>query len=373
MSAPDLGRAGPLRILYDHQIFASQRHGGISRYFCELAARLAADPTFDIRVCAPLHANAHLAGLGGVKVRGMRVPDLPKTRRPRMWAARSLEPLAAWPGWADIVHETYYRPTRVRAPRSRTIVTIHDLAQETLPEHFGADLRQTVAAKTAAVRRADAIVCVSGATRAALLDRYEVDPRRVHVVHHGCNPLPSDCAPRPMPGPYLLYVGQRGGYKNFDRLLQAYASSGLHRDVALVCFGGERPGAERTTARRLGIPEGRLVHVGGDDRRLACFYAHARAFVYPSLLEGFGIPLLEAMALGCPVLCSDSSAFPEVAGEAADYFDARSVESIRAVLERCVGSDAWVARRRLDGPRQAARFSWDRAARETAAVYLSCR
>jgi len=302
----------------------------------------------------------------------MQVPDLPKTRRPRMWVARSLEPLAAWPGWADIVHETYYHRTRVRAAGSRTIVTIHDLAQETLPEHFGADLREVLAAKAAAVRRAHAIVCVSGATRAALLDRFEVDPRRVHVVHHGCSPLPLDPAPRPIPGPYLLYVGQRRGYKNFDRLLQAYASSGLHNDVALVCFGGERPGPERATARRLGVPEARLVHVGGDDRCLARYYAHARAFVYPSLLEGFGMPLLEAMSVGCPVICSDSSAFPEVAGEAADYFDARSVESIRAVLESCVGSDAWVARRRLDGPRRAASFSWERTALETAAVYLSC-
>jgi glycosyltransferase involved in cell wall biosynthesis len=122
----------------------------------------------------------------------------------------------------------------------------------------------------------------------------------------------------------------------------------------------------------MGLSDQDIVHLTADsDASLAALYIGATAFVYPSLYEGFGIPVLEAMTLGCPVLCSDSSSLPEVAGDAAEYFDPARTDSLRAALESVVGSATRRAELASRGRARAALFSWERCARETLAVYRS--
>jgi glycosyltransferase involved in cell wall biosynthesis len=201
-----------------------------------------------------------------------------------------------------------------------------------------------------------------------------VPENKTSVIYHGSSFYKKTKNKSfPIRKPYLLFIGQRDGYKNFDILLRAFAhSSKLRKDFLLICFGGGTfSSVERKRIATLGLSLQDVIHVRGDDADLAGFYGEAAAFVYPSLYEGFGIPLLEAMALSCPVVCSNASSFPEVVGNAADLFDPFDEESLRSTIERVVFSmehrDFLIGR----GLDRARLFSWDRCAEETLQVYAN--
>jgi glycosyltransferase involved in cell wall biosynthesis len=233
--------------------------------------------------------------------------------------------------------------------------------------------------KKDAVSRADHVICISENTRRDLVEMFGVAETKVSVVYLGYDELatsgkePEAVAAVTSSCPYLLYVGTRGGYKNFEGLLRAYASSGFLRDnFSLVTFGdGPFRGEENLLIKELGLSNGQVKQIGGEDNVLGHLYKGAAAFVYPSLYEGFGIPPLEAMSIGCPVICSNTSSLPEVVGNAGEYFDPGSIESIRTALETVLQSTT----RRDDlikmGHMRSASFSWARCADETLAIYRS--
>jgi glycosyltransferase involved in cell wall biosynthesis len=169
----------------------------------------------------------------------------------------------------------------------------------------------------------------------------------------------------------VLFVGQRGDYKNYSSFLTAMAP--LLRDDArlrVVCAGGRAFGAEEVQrARQLGVGE-RVVHVPGpDDAALAALYRHARAFVFPSRYEGFGLPVLEAFAFGCPAVLARSSSLPEIGGDAARYFDPASEGAMRDAIDGVLRDESARAALIEAGRRRAREFSWARTARETWAYY----
>ena len=196
---------------------------------------------------------------------------------------------------------------------------------------------------------------------------------KIHVVYQAGMKLTAFAPPTPpVTGRYLLYVGMRAGYKNFDFVARGFASLGpAYRDIQLVCCGGlSFTRAERALFESLGVAD-RLLQFRCTDRELAGFYAHATAFVFPSLYEGFGIPPLEAMAHGCPVIVSRSSSLPEVVGEAGVYFDPTNQDDFRAQLERIVNDAELRASLVVLGGQRASEFTWDRCFRDTLAVYRS--
>jgi glycosyltransferase involved in cell wall biosynthesis len=176
-----------------------------------------------------------------------------------------------------------------------------------------------------------------------------------------------------VPESYLLYVGDRARYKNFRTFFLAYAMLARSRpDLHLVCVSPKRfRRAELDLIEGFGL-ERRCIHLRANDRQLAFLYRNAALFVYPSLYEGFGLPILEAFAADCPVALSDASCFPEIAGEAAVYFDPSSVTSIAGALES--GLSCRASRQRLirGGRERLKRFSWAATAEKTAAVYEKC-
>jgi glycosyltransferase involved in cell wall biosynthesis len=361
------------RIVYDHQVFAWQEYGGISRYFVELATGLSRAREFDVTLLALAHVNAHLGDSEPGLVTGWRVPN---TATARTWLSR-IDSVAARVWLAThrpaIVHETYYSRWRLAPARARVVVTVFDMTHEKFPGEFSPG-DKTSRNKALAVARADHVICISENTRKDLIEHLGVPPERTSVTHLGYRltttavpELPSRAA-----GPYLLYVGQRGGYKNFGRLLEAYARSPLLKDhLELVCFGGGVFSApERAAMERLAVSP-RVTHVMGGDGVLAGLYGRASALVYPSLYEGFGIPPLEAMAFRCPVVCSDCSSLPEVAGTAAQYFDPFDVDSIRLAVEQVVDRPTLAASLVERGLERIKRFSWERCVRETQAIYHS--
>lgn len=363
-----------MRIQFDHQIFLAQRYGGASRYFCELADQLRKHDLDDhVTISAPWHINEHLAELHWHH--GIKLPLSLQGIGPVMRSARRMLDMMAGARRAnpDIFHETYLS-ARDNAPKgSRRIMTVLDMTYEKIPGIYSRQ-QEMMNIKAAAVRRADHVICISRSTQKDLIDIYDVPEAKTSVVYlaQSLKLIAGNQAMHSGPaGPYLLYVGQRHTYKNFDRLLVAYARSALLRnDFKLVCFGGTPfSGAERELLRKSGLSDQSVMHVPGDDAVLSSLYAHASAMVYPSLYEGFGIPLLEAMQFGCPVVCSNASSLPEVGGEAALYFDPLDVEDMTAKMEMAVSDQALATRLRAAGNVQLARFSWLECARQTRQIY----
>ena len=218
--------------------------------------------------------------------------------------------------------------------------------------------------------RVNHIICISENTRRDLLRLYEIDPEKVSVVYHGSSLNPPAERPVRNVEPFFLYVGERAGYKNFFGLVEAFAQSQLCKTHQLVCFGGGPLRAnEYKRIEQFGVPRNRVLSVTGDDAKLASYYATAEAFVYPSIYEGFGIPVLEAMQCDCPVLCSNSSSIPEVAGDAAMYFDARDIQQMAVALQKMVQSPEERLLLISKGKERVKQFSWDICAQQTYSVY----
>jgi glycosyltransferase involved in cell wall biosynthesis len=231
--------------------------------------------------------------------------------------------------------------------------------------------------KRLAVDRADHVICISHSTKSDLCSLFELPEHKVSVVHLGFEKFNQRGNSSHTPStaqqqrPFLLYVGSRGGYKNFARMLKAVASrSALQGAFDVVAFGGGAFNAdELALISTLGYAPQAVRQVGGSDEVLGSLYAAAAAFVYPSVYEGFGLPPLEAMAHNCPVVTSNSSSMPEVVGNAGEYFDPLDIDAQSDAICK-VMFDAQHRSQLIElGRQRLPMFSWDRCALETQAVY----
>jgi glycosyltransferase involved in cell wall biosynthesis len=251
-------------------------------------------------------------------------------------------------------------PWRSHVP---AVVTVHDLAHMHHYTKFHAAYYGMVLKHL--YRRCHSIICVSDYTRQKFLQWTGIAPDRVFTVHNGVShELFNQEGDFGLPYPYVFYPGNRRPYKNLDRLLTAYGNSTLPGAGVHMVFTGDDDAYLKSNARKAGI-EGFIHFVGavGDDD-VARLYRGARVVAFVSLYEGFGLPILEAMAAGAPVLTSNVTAMPEVAGGAALLIDPTSTEEITAGLER-LSFDADLRRELVRlGRMQAARFNWDRGAEE---------
>jgi glycosyltransferase involved in cell wall biosynthesis len=266
------------------------------------------------------------------------------------------------PGRPDLVHHTFYDAAYLNRKVGRLrVVTVYDMIPEIYPELFPTGNPHL--AKRAFVERADLVLAISAATQRDLVSVYGESRAPVVVTPLGVHDSFRPGGPRPaeLPGQYVLFVGNRAGYKDFDGLTEP--------DVQLVAVGGGAfDDLERARLAALGVA-GRVVQCNLDDVSLRGAYAHALCFVFPSRHEGFGLPTLEAMACGCPVVLVDSSSHPEVGGDAALYFPPGDVAALRHRLMELVGSPTLRADRAQAGIRRAATFTWERTARATAEAY----
>ena len=308
-----------MKIAYDSQIFCAQTYGGVSRYFCEIASRIATKPGVQVSITAPMHINAYLAHVPPGIVSGFRAPKTDRFQNnywenyPRL-ALRGLGLLMGdWMLYAmnpDIVHETYFAPYRLGSRRARRVLTIYDMIHEKFASSFPyAD--KTARYKALAAERADHVICISESTRRDAIEILGLPPDKTSVIYLGFDLMHADGKRAedlilPTNKPFLLYVGIRGGYKNFLGLLEAYAASPqLRTGYGLICFGGGAFNFDELKAmHELGLDSSQVLQLGGSDQFLASLYARASVFICPSLYEGFGIPPLEAMSYDCPDLCS---------------------------------------------------------------------
>lgn len=367
--------ASNMKIAYDHQIFGWQAYGGISRYFYELANNIAKSGDSEVLVVSPLYVNFYLKErVNSFRVIGRKVLAIRRSGRVYRAINQLFAPKIMKSYVPDIVHETYYSNVSVAPKGCKVVVTVCDMVHELYPESFST-WDSTAREKAIAVERADHIICISENTKSDLVKILNVDPEKISVVHLGFSLTQEarwkELGQAETDTPYILYVGSRGGYKNFTNLLTAFAADrGLYGEFQLVAFGGGPfTAGERILIAKLGLPLSRVRQLSGDDDMLADLYRGAAVFVYPSLYEGFGIPPLEAMSFDCPVACSNSSSIPEVVGDAALLFDPNSVQAITNALNDLINNivlrDTLVAR----GRERIKLFSWSRCSEQTLKVY----
>jgi glycosyltransferase involved in cell wall biosynthesis len=361
-----------LQLIYDYQIFFWQKYGGISRYIYEIATRLSQDSNFNVKILAMGYINEYLKDCKQNIVCGFPIPNIPKTGNIRDRFNYQMSKILLHQSPPAIIHETFYSLRKLAPKQTKKVLTVYDLTDEKFnPES------EIIKHKAVSIKRADRIICISQNTKSDLIEILSVEPSKISVIYLGCslheNELNNQSKQQSFDFPYILYVGERYGYKNFDRLLEAYASSPtLKKDFKLVYFGSAQLGTkELEKAKQMGIEPDSLVYCSGNDALLKQLYQEAATFVYPSLYEGFGIPPLEAMSLGCPVVCSNTSSLPEVVGEAAELFDPYNIENITHALETVLYSTKRTEKLRLLGRERAKLFSWQQCARQTKEVYLS--
>ncbi len=329
------------RLVLDSIIYGLQRFGGISNFWSQL---IAARPPFDdLAVLLPrtIRAGA-LPDMAGLTVRRERLPTS---------LARYLP--VSTPGRGDVFHTSYYR--RPLGTVDRYVTSVYDFTYE---RYFsGLALRVHHQQKAASIQAADLCVCISEATRHDLLAQFpRVDPSRTRVVPLGVDT--TDFYPEPAalrPAPYVLFVGQRQGYKRFDLALEAVARvPGLSLAIA-----GPPLGSEEKSLLERHLPGRWHEHAGIGRETLRRLYSDAFAFIFPSDYEGFGLPILEAMACHCPVIAADRSSFPEVAGPAALLAARQDADAYAELLQRLDDRDV---RDRVvqAGIERVALFSWQR-------------
>jgi glycosyltransferase involved in cell wall biosynthesis len=365
-----------MRIAFDYQIFSLQSYGGISRYFTRLAQSLL-NMEQQVGIFAPLHQNNYLPSLPHEAVYGRHVSRYPP-KTARMFLAYSQfwsrYKIAKWQ--PDIVHETYYVKIGSAPQKCPTVITVYDMIDE-LFANENPEAENATAIKRIAVHRADHVLCISENTKLDLMRLHGTPASKISVVYLGFDQfaaLESSHISASYAGkPFLLYVGQRAGYKNFAGFLKAVAASKrLVSDFDIVAFGGQKfSSAELSLIHSLGFADNQVQHRSGSDDLLGNLYNSARAFVYPSLYEGFGIPPLEAMAHRCPVISSNTSSMPEVIGAAGEYFNPAEIDDMRRAIEAVVYSDSRADDLRRLGEQQLTAFSWTKCTQETLDVYRS--
>jgi glycosyltransferase involved in cell wall biosynthesis len=360
-----------MRILYDGSIYQWQSAGGINRYFANLISHLPEnfEPVLTTcrrrRITYPAHPRLRV--LGFERFRPLRVSlKLEGAYLRRVAAAEEF----------DLVHPTYYTllsQVEMRRSRRPLVLTVWDMIHELFPEHFidGAEMAHR---KREAIEVAQAIICISENTKKDLLEHYPYLPEERVRVTHLASELNESMAygPEPIPSrPYFLHVGARGGYKNFGTLLTAFSKlSGVYPELALCVVGVPLNTAERREIAEMKL-SGRIEHYGQvSDSQLAKLYKHSVAFVYPSLYEGFGIPLVEAMACGTAVVASNRSSLPEVVVGAGLLFDP-AADDLADVLAWLIDNPTERERLVALGLDRAREFSWDRTVAQTLEVYQS--
>jgi len=283
----------------------------------------------------------------------------------RVHLANRTPALATWmTPKADVFHVS----NQIRNPPKNTklTATIYDLTCRLMPElHTSANIRADENLAKNILRKADALIAISENTRADAIRLQGLQPERIHVIYPGVPEVYFGAQPRPAEHPYVLYVGTIEPRKNVDTLLDAWKSFRLRSDFDLVIVGSSGWGSEKTMGRLASQPQGvrYLGYVAEDE--LPGLTAGASAFIYPSLYEGFGFPVAQAMAAGVAVITSNTSCLPEIAGDGALFVDPRSPAEIQAALEKLLTSQSLRERLTTAATARARRYTWDACAHQS--------
>ena len=383
-----------MKILYDYQAFEKQNYGGISRYFYELIIRLSKDENHDFVLPLAYSSNEYIKTFSRIadqligeadfyrkfawgnnfrgKIRLFNIQQkLLSGFNTRYNANRNLSLGALKDEKYDLFHPTYYETYHTGYRRNiPLVITVHDMIHELYPEYFPKN-DPTAANKKLLCEKADRIIAVSENTKNDLVNLLNIPEEKIKVIYHGSSLMVKPVSPL-LQQPYLLYVGNRSSYKNFKFCVNAIAPLMKELSLQLVCCGGVNFKKEEIDFfTGLNIADHLLYFPGGDEN-LTSLYQHAAAFIFPSRYEGFGIPVLEALACNCPCILSSGGSLPEIAGDAALYFDPENAASLQAGVKKILHDESLRKKLKEKGAERSAEFSWDRTYSQTIELYQNC-
>lgn len=270
--------------------------------------------------------------------------------------------------WAIPKSDIFHASNQVRNPprKTRITATIYDMTCRLMPElHTADNIRADESLVKNLISRADGLIAISENSRQDALRLLNLKPERIRVIYPGVADVYFGARATPAERPYLLYVGAIEPRKNVDTLLDAWEQSNVKRDFDLVIAGASGWSSAKTMARLASKPVGIRYAGYVPEDELPGLTAGATAFVYPSLYEGFGLPLAQAMAAGVPAITSNTSCLPEIAGEGALFVDPRSPAEIRSAIERLLASPTLRQQLRAAGKAQAEQYRWSSSARQS--------
>lgn len=368
-----------MKILYDSQCFDMQKFGGISRYFCEIIKNFSRNDQQYILPCI-YSSNEYLKQFKLVNessLPGKKFIDSLKNKfflsgilRNRQESIKALQNQDF-----DVFHPTYFDPYFLEYIGQKPFVlTIHDMIYELYPEFFS-NAEEIIKNKKLLAEKAAKIIAVSNKTKEDIIKFYGASfADKTEVVYHGSSLKTPDSANESidfetMFGRYFLYTGTRSFYKNFLFLVESCAEFLIEKDLKIVCSGAPFTDGEKSLFDTLNISD-RIIHHFASDNELFWLYKNSLAFIFPSYYEGFGIPILEAFEAGAPCLLAKSSCFPEIADDAALYFDPKSKNEIVSAMSQILDeniADNIVKK----GKERLKDFSWKKTAEQTLNIYKS--
>jgi glycosyltransferase involved in cell wall biosynthesis len=338
-----------MKVLFDHQILVNQKIGGISRYFYNLTNALSDLPECEYDFSCLINKNYFFLDNPDLfsipKVKSKFLDNLIYRRKPTAilnWMSEFSTIKLIHKNQHDVVHVTdhnvgYLKNCKTNKP---VVLTVHDLIPELFPNSFPF-IKERLEMRAFSFKRADFFICISESTKKDLIDIYGISKEKTRVIHHGdpsyFNNISSnyryinDFNGRAR---YLLYVGDRNAtHKNFVKTVEETSQILLkNEDVFFLCVGNDFSYTELKKFQMMGISK-KMFSIKASDEQLFQIYKNAICLVYPSLYEGFGLPILEAMKASCPILCSDSSCLPEIAKNGALYFDPVNFTNFKSNLQ----------------------------------------
>jgi len=388
-----------MKILYDYQIFTKQNYGGVSRYFYELMDNLRAHK-IDIEIPINYSKNIYIkeADFLSKPLKGYtEYKDFLFGLRPKGKAKiyKLLQKLNFIKNAEtanqkisieclkkqnfDIFHPTYYDSYFLKhIGKKPFVLTIYDMIHETYPELFSAD-NKIARQKKILAQKADKIIAISENTKKDIIKFIGINEDKIQVIHLGSSinrqennlKINTDLLKK-LPEKYILFVGNRASYKNFDNFSKALIPLfKINKKLNAVCAGGgEFSDKEINFFKTFNITD-KFRQYSVNDSDMTLLYKNALVFVFPSLYEGFGLPILEAFNCGCPVAASNRGSLPEIAGNAAAYFNPEDISSITDAINNIIADDGTKEKMKKNGFEQLKKFSWEKTAEKTLDVYNS--
>lgn len=379
-----------MKVLYDHQIFEHQRIGGVSRYFAEIIRHLPADVQADVSIQYTFNEYlrdmnipfvwrdqliSYYSFLPKLNFKGKkRLYSFLEERFPEKYPdfykvnqSRTIEKLEK--GDFDIFHPTFFDDYYLDHLNGKPyVLTVHDMIIELYPEFINSP--GFIKRKKKLVDNAAHIIAVSENTKRDIVNVFGTSADKVSVTYHASSLVDGGDKPENLPNKYLLYVGDRRlGYKNFKFFIAAIQPILLeNKELCIVCTGDRFTTEENNYFEALGIQD-QLKIIFVDDTQMFGLYKSAEMFIYPSYYEGFGIPILEAFQAQCPVVLSNGSCFPEVAGDAGMYFDSKSPEQLRFAVLSLLNNKELRQEMINKGTHRLQNFSWKKSALQTVEIY----
>jgi len=354
-----------MKILYDHQAFM-QIYGGISRSYVELLKHFSKDvePKIAIKYSQNIYIKEILPKIH-YPLGKLRIPYKHRLVQKinYKYACNILQNFDY-----EIFHATFDDPYFIKYVRTPYIITVHDLIPEQEPQNwspFWLKNRKNI------FMHATHIVAVSETTKKELLKYYpEISEQKVSVIYHGYELSQIKNTKKNNFGKYILYIGNRNNeYKNFKNFIKATSLLlKKYDDLKIVCTGNKFTKQEKKYLKELGVYI-KFISIRFNDKELYNLYQNALLFVFPSLKEGFGIPILEAWANKCPIALSNIEIFHEISDDAAIYFDPLDIEDIRNAIEKIIQNENLRINLIKKGYERVKKFNWFDSANKLENIY----